>query len=165
MIRQKLIDLQNSGKYVFHGSKIGGLDNLVPRQATDTNPATGELFEDGDPAISASPFCDLAIFVALLPSTPPASVKKELNEYSQYGTLNGEPYMATIKKTYDRMIDPSNSGFVYVLERSSFSEYEKRGYEYRSMHSVQPVEVLRVTAADIPPSIIIRDLSEPLLTS
>ncbi|MCX6747841.1 MAG: hypothetical protein NTW98_02780 [Candidatus Nomurabacteria bacterium] len=60
--------LEKTGKYVFHSSPFVGIDTLVPKQGRHfPNPKDSEEFIlDGDPAVSATPYAEFAIFRALI---------------------------------------------------------------------------------------------------
>lgn len=59
--KRLLQELEKSGEFVFHGS-YQKLEILEPRQGRKRNKETGKIEEDGSPAVSATPFADIAIF-------------------------------------------------------------------------------------------------------
>ncbi len=63
--REKLLSLEKEGKYVFHGSP-DIIKTLEPRQAYNQNKETGVMEKDGEPAVFATPYADVAIFRALI---------------------------------------------------------------------------------------------------
>lgn len=60
--KKKLLDLEKTGKYVFHGSEYEGM--LEPRQAYNYKKGVKE--KDDQPGIYASPMVDYAILMALI---------------------------------------------------------------------------------------------------
>lgn len=65
---EKLTQLQETGNHVFHGSPDGNIEVLEPRQAIHypNLPKSAEYILDGDPAVSATPYADIATFRALI---------------------------------------------------------------------------------------------------
>jgi len=61
--KQKLLDLESSGRYLFHGSSNGGMKTLEPRQSRhfpDGKNKPDEFVDDGEPSVSATPYSEVA---------------------------------------------------------------------------------------------------------
>src|SRR3989344_3303717 len=64
--KQKLLELQKEGKYLFHGSPIEDVKKLEPRQSYTIPRGETEPVEDGPPSVSATPYLEVAIFRAVV---------------------------------------------------------------------------------------------------
>src|SRR5665647_486162 len=108
--REKLLELEKEGKYVFHGTAVS-VDELIPMQAENNNE------KDRNPAIHASPYADVAIFMALMK-------KKEAPNESNVscGTNDGVMYFGVTKNLLE---DAKNIiAKVYVLDRENFKDFQ-----------------------------------------
>lgn len=149
--KQKLLELENTGKYVFHGSPYGDIKILEPKQGThipDTSKPT-ETILDGNPAVSATPYIDFAIFRAIINDK---NIKVKF--HSGFGFRNGvKEFRVSDKLILDQLKD--KKGFVYVFNRSDFKPYSRDGVphegnmEWRSYESVEPIEVIKVSDLDL----------------
>jgi len=144
--REKLLRLEKEGKFVFHGSDAL-LNALEPRQAQKFDEAKGVNIGDGEPALFASKFADMAIFRALIS-------EKLINEESNNGFGTTEDNSPQFYATRNLIEAAKNRiGKVYVLNGESFKPTVIGGSEYRSTEIVKPVEVVEVTFKDLPTNI------------
>jgi hypothetical protein len=107
---------------------------------------------DGRPAVSATPYAELAIFRAIINA-------KNVG----FGHTSGFGLSSAGKKQYrvssgDVLETAAGKrGFVYVFDRAGFEPYDRDGdvdgprMEWRSYEAVKPVEVIEVTGDDLPP--------------
>jgi hypothetical protein len=142
--REKLLSFEKEGKYVFHGSPED-IAVLEPRQAFNQNKESGKMEEDGEPAVFATPYADVAIFRALINSR---NVNGE--HESEFGINNKDDlhFLAT-----ENLIEAAKKkiGKVYVLDKQKFQNF--KGMECRSTEINKPIEVVEVTINDLPQNI------------
>jgi hypothetical protein len=146
-MNKKLGELEASGKYVFHGSAKGDIASLEPRQGThEGNP-------DGQPAVSATPYLEFAIFRAIVNKN-----NIPFNHSNRFGFNQNK------EKEIEFRIYPKaaleackdKKGFVYVFDRKDFSPYSRIGkpseshMEWRSYKPVKPIEIIPVSFDDFP---------------
>lgn len=107
--KEKLLQLEKEGKYYFHGSPdVIGI--LVPQQAYNHNEETGKMEKDGEPAVFATPYADVAIFRALV------NTKGVSGESTSSFGINGEQlYFSATKNLLESAKD--KIGRVYVLDK------------------------------------------------
>ena len=146
--KQKLLTLEKEGKVVFHGSPTPDLEELEPRQGHTVPKGRKDLIKDGDPAISATPYAEIAIFRAL--------IRKGTSDFSAY--KNGKLGFRANREALDAA---EERGYVYVLERGNFSSRtsDPSHMEWRSKERVRPIDVVVVQTGDLPKEIEI--LKEP----
>lgn len=147
--RAKLRELENEGKWVFHGSR-SKIEEFEPRQAYNY-PANSheERIPDGKPAVFASPSADIAIFMSII---------NELNIpgkfYCVFGlNSNGEITFKATKETIEQLHNAT--GYVYVFDKNKF--IPRSPTESLSYKSVIPDDVVMVTEKDLPKNIEIKD--------
>lgn len=140
-MKDKLVELEKAGKYVFHGSPVGDLEILEPRQAQTIKDGTHVMADDGKPAVATSPFVDIAIFRAIF-----NRVNIKENYTSSFSYRNGTLFFSTNKESLEQA--KNCEGYVYVFEKQDFYEYSPM--EYRSEEPVRPVEVIKVGFEDLP---------------
>lgn len=141
--KKRLLDLEKAGNVVFHGS-LNQIDELEPRQAYNNGK------KDGKPAIFATPFADIAIFRALINGD-------NLNEESsnRFGMKDDDKIYFEATANLIKNAKKLN-GKIYVFDKKSFGELE--GTQCRSHQSMTPLEVIEVTADDLPNDIkLIKD--------
>ena len=141
--RAKLLALEKTGKYVFHGT-TENINILEPRQAYNDNRKTNKRERDGEPAVFATPYADVAIFRSLI---NPINVKG--NSSSQFGmSKKGLLFSAT-----ENLINQAEKkiGKVYVLDKTKFKQF--KGMQCRSEETMIPLEVIEVTTKDLPKNI------------
>lgn len=141
--RKKLLALEETGRFVFHGSP-DVLSILEPRQATNYNEETGENEEHGGPAVCATTSADVAIFRALINES---GVIGDLT--SKFGMNDDGLHFSASQNLIDQA--RLKIGKVYVLDKQKFSHFE--GMEERSGEAVVPVEIVEVSFADLPTNI------------
>jgi hypothetical protein len=141
--RKRLLSLEKEGKYVFHGSP-DIIDVLKPRQAFNRRKKTGQMKKDGEPAIFATPYADVAIFKALI------NTKDAIGEStSQFGIDGNELHFSATKNLLNQA--KKKIGRVYILDKKLFQNFE--GMQCRSDESINPIEVIEVTVDDLPQNI------------
>lgn len=156
--KEQLLKLEAEGKYVFHGSPDKDIKILEPRQGKhipDLN-KTEESILDGDPAVSATPYLEFAIFRAII-----NKVNVPFSHSSGFGLTNGNK---NFRVSSQKVIDESQNkkGYVYVFNKKDFEPYSRDGeagqdsMEWRSYVSIKPVHVIEVSSKDLPD----RDLIE-----
>ncbi len=143
--KQRLIELQETGKYVFHGSGFL-LDKLEPRQAF--NFIDGKHEKDGDPAIFASPYVEYAIFMAIVnnkncPDHARSGVSVKTTSFSVSITYK------VAQSTFDQLSEKS-AGWIYVFNKTDFKRLDRGGVEYASYTPVVPIEKIPVSFSDLP---------------
>jgi len=120
------------------------IETIEPRQGYDYNEETGQMEKDGDPAVFATPYADVAIFRALI--TP----KDVIGESRSNFGINGKHLYFSATKN---LLDGANKKIskVYVLDKQKFGNFE--GMQCRSEESVVPIEIIEVTVEDLPKNI------------
>jgi len=141
MNRERLLELEKTGKYVFHGSQAV-IEILEPCQAGGHNDETGKWEDDGKPAVFATPYADLAIFRSLI---------NDKDFENKFGMKGNQRYITVDKKLIERAKD--RIGRVYVLDKSKFDQDSFIGIQCRSKESVAPSEVIEVNIGDLPKDI------------
>ncbi len=152
MSKEKLSQLEESGQYVFHGSPNGEIEVLEPRQGThipDLSKPT-EVILDGRPAVSATPYADLATFRAII-----NGANIPIDHTSGFGVTDGKKHFRVSSE--DVLTHAKDKkGYVYVFDKDKFEPYDRNGepkldnMEWRSYQSVKPKEVIEVTQEDLP---------------
>jgi hypothetical protein len=141
---RKLHELEQSGKFVFHGSPDGEVTEFEPRQMTTY--VDDVQVKDGPPGIATTPHADLAIFHAL--------TKDRGEGNTNFGTNDdGSIYMKASQAVLDATKD--HTAYVYVFPRSAFAPRygDDQEMERRSEVNQRPVQVVAVTDRDLPPDI------------
>lgn len=141
--REKLLILEKEGKVVFHGSQ-SVIETLEPQQAHKYNKKTGMSENDGKPAVFATPFAEVAIFRALV--TEKTAVG---NATSGFGINGDQLHFAATKNLLEQA--KNIVGKVYVLDKKKFKYF--KGTQCRSRKPVVPIEIIEVTAGDLPQNI------------
>ncbi len=141
--RAKLLDLQKSGEFVFHGS-LQEIEELEPRQAYNSNEITHEQEKDGAPAVFATQFADIAIFRSLVNAEGVSG-----GSTSHFGINNDELQFAATENLLAAA--KGKKGKVYVLRKSDFDVIEDM--QCRAHKKVIPVEVIEVSDSDLPSGI------------
>lgn len=141
--RERLLSLEKEGKYVFHGSP-DAITILEPRQAFNRSEKTGNMEKDGEPAVFATPYADVAIFRALINAK---GVSGEST--SQFGIDDDELHFSATKNLLEAA--RGKIGKVYVLDKQKFQDFD--GMQCRSSETNEPIEVIEVTIDDLPQNI------------
>ncbi len=152
--KERLLQLENEGGYVFHGSPEGDLKVLSPRQGKhvpDLNKPTESIL-DGKPAVSATPYAELAIFRAIINRK-----NVSFGHTSGFGTSeDGEKHFSVSSKEVLEVVK-EKKGFVYVFDKKEFEPYNRDGVtnnksmEWRSYAASTPIEIIEVSSNDLPP--------------
>lgn len=136
MSYQKLLDYEALDRFVFHGSPNGAIKTLEPRQATSFNKP------DGTPAISASLYIEPAIFMAIITRVNGGAMGISPTEDNPYGMVISE-------STWIKAKNEDWQGYVYVLERTHFTQKDTGSWEWRSQQPVQSIDIISVDIKDI----------------
>lgn len=151
---KKLLQLEKTGRYVFHGSPNGNIDILEPRQSMHFPdlPKSTEGIPDGEPSVSATPYSDIATFRALIN-------RKNIpfNHSSGFGVNDSGIKNFSISDAKILEEIKEKKGFVYVFNKNEFEPYSRNGHaeensmEWRAYKSVKPIEIIEVSHEDLPP--------------
>lgn len=146
--RERLLELEASGKYVFHGAPVR-LNFLEPRQAYGYDPESKEETADGEPVVFGTAKVDAAIFHSLV-RRECVQGDSDLN----WGTNEGGDWVFFATKN---LIDAAkdNVGYVYVFDKNDFDESE--AIQVRAKEEVTPVEIIKVKYNDLPKNIRVLD--------
>ncbi len=131
MSKERLNELEATGEYVFHGSPNGEIEILEPRQSTRVSDPSkpSESIADGNPAVSATPYADLATFRAIINKQ-----NIPLEEFSSgFGIDNAEKrtFQVSSAEVLDHVKD--KKGYVYVLIKTSLSRIAETARTARSI--------------------------------
>lgn len=148
----KLTEMEKTGEYVFHGSPYGDIKTLEPKQARHfPNPENLEEFIlDGDPAVSATPYVDFAIFRALINRE---NVIFSFRSGFGFDQNKQKEFRVSNQKVLDYIKD--KKGFVYVFDKNHFEPYSRSGkahegsMEWRAYKEVKPKEIIEVQYDDL----------------
>jgi hypothetical protein len=147
--KQKLLELEKSGKYVFHGTSED-IEIFEPRQAR--NYFDGKYENDGEPAVYASDHVEYAIFMAIFNKR-----NCPISCYSRSGATSttGQPPVLVFgaKKSTIEQLTNEAKGWVYVFDKSTFKLRNDPGVEYVSQVHVKPLERILVKKEDLPRNI------------
>src|SRR3989344_8234401 len=136
--RQRLRELEETGLYVFHGTKAEA-EELEPRQAVDT--ITGP---DDDPGIHASQVADYAIFMAV--AAPLGHSRSGATESDGSITMD-----YGIEKSIQERLTDQTSGWVYVFNKEDFRQ--RRPVEWICTKPIRLVFKIKVSKRDLPKNI------------
>lgn len=141
--KKRLLDLEKSNNFVFHGS-TSNIGVLTPRQGYNFNKKTNKMEKDGDPAIFATKFVEIAIFRALINKN-----NVQETNLSYFNIENNSPCFAATQNLIDAA--KTKTGKVYVLNKNQFQEHNKM--ESISHTSSVPIESIDVVFQDLPKNI------------
>lgn len=141
--RERLLLIEKEGKYVFHGSP-DTIKVLEPRQAYNRNKENGIMEKDGEPAVFATPYADVAVFRAL---TDARGVRGEST--SQFWMDDDGLHFSATKNILEAA--KTKVGKIYILDKQMFHDFE--GMQCRSSQTNVPIEVVEVTVDDLPQNI------------
>ncbi len=143
MSRILLEKLEKEGSVLFHGSGYK-TETLEPHQAY--NFADGHKTTDDKPGVHATPFAEIAIFMAVVN-------KNNLKNFrSSFSYTNKGLFFRMTKKTRDQ-ISNATIGYVYILPKDKF--IKRSPAEYISYDSVIPTQIIKVNGDDLPSEISI----------
>lgn len=122
------------------------MDELKPRQAKKFDAEFGENIDDGDPAVCATPFADIAIFRALINDKN----LEEVDYNSSFGTNEDGGLFCSVS---DNALDvvKGKLGYVYIFRKDEFKE--TGAMESRINKSVKPIDTVVVSVDDLPENI------------
>lgn len=154
--KKRLLELEGSGHFLFHGSSISGIETFEPRQSyTYPDPKNDrKKVPDGPPSVSASPWVDIAIFRSI---TSHKNIRNKSGFRSHFGSMvdgdKVELHFGLSSKALDNF-KPDTKGFVYVFNKNNFfPRNDEKGMEWLSESPVSPVEVIEVHIEDLPDNI------------
>ncbi|GEM_PF-1067652 len=141
--REKLLALEKEGIFVFHGSPVGGIEALEPRQAVIGR----NQKKHGEPCVAATGFAEIAIFRAIInyENFPEGCA-------STFGLKHGLPYFETTEAIRENLT--GKTGYVYVFNKSDFEQFGKSNFESRCNKKIKPIEIIEVTSNDLPKNIV-----------
>jgi len=146
--KEELLKLQETGKYVFHGTHKD-LTVLSPQQAHNYDGMNQTV--DGDPAVFASSHAEYAIFMAIITEENcPQGYR------SGTGMKDGILKFNATQKTLDQLKD-SAKGWVYVFDRRDFEKRNNAETEYVAYHVVTPIKRIQVIKDDLPSNIEVKN--------
>jgi hypothetical protein len=145
--KKRLLELEKSGNFVFHGTERGDVETFEPRQALNYKGNVGE--PDGQPAVFASDKVDYAILMGMVNKNNCPYGYSSSSRWS-----NDELILSVDKKGYDQLTD-SSVGYVYVFNKSDFSEREPGHTEYVSYSHVKPIQIFKISKHDLSRKLII----------
>ncbi|MFC1710349.1 hypothetical protein ACFL0F_01640 [Patescibacteria group bacterium] len=151
--KEYLHGLERTGEYVFHGSHKK-LSRLEPRQPTTSDEKTGRTVPDGEPAVCATNYADIAIFRSLISGN--RAIEKEMDHYSSFNVKEGKPTFSTTQESLDRANNPGIVGYVHIFKREGFKKRDDM--EWRSKSLIEPIKVIEVHGNDLPNDIQIVSL-------
>jgi hypothetical protein len=139
--KEEILNLEKQGDFVFHGSP-DKLEFLEPRQAYTWK--NNIKTEDGEPAVFASTYSDIAIFMALINRE---NIKATFR--SGYGFQNNKHEFRISKETKDKLINLKS--YLYIFNKSDFQQ--KNHAEYISNKIVKPIKILEIDETFLPKNI------------
>jgi hypothetical protein len=144
--RALLSALERSGQFLFHGSPLGGLRELEPRQA-QTEGADGAMGDDGAPAVCLTPFADVAVFRAVVNRQNAPSGYR--SEFSATADAHGQTRLRfSMSAGTEAHVREAGAGTVYVFAREGFQPFSPM--EFRAHVPVRPIADVPVTSSDLP---------------
>lgn len=155
MSKEKLAALEETNNYVFHGSPDGNITELEPRQGTHIPDISKpeKFIPDGDPAVSATPYSEFAIYRAIVNGE-----NIPIDHTSGFGLFGDGTKEFRISSEEALKQTEGKKGFVYVFDKDKFKPWDRKGdsarvntMEWRAHEPVKPVEVVEVTHHDLPP--------------
>jgi hypothetical protein len=134
-------------KWVFHGSREGGLNRLDPKIARfDVKDIDGRDSKRDLPMIFATTNIDLAIFMAVIYGIKKTGYRTQLKQKSLVKFYADKTAIkaATLEGHF---------GYVYVCDKIDFRASDSSSGEYSTSDSVVPSAVVRVAGSDMSPEI------------
>ena len=138
--KDKLHELEKTGKYVFHGSPIADIQELEPRQPYDYS--SGDKVAHGHASVVATPYADIAIFRSLV-----------YRDTTGFGVENGVSNFRASKQALEHA--QGAKGYVYVLQKDAFMPMHGSDTEmdWRAQSNQIPEQVIEVVFDDLPEGI------------
>ena len=152
--KEKLHQLESEGLYLFHGSPTADIEEFELRQSTHIVDIEKphEMINDGEPAISATPYADIAIFRSIIN-------RKNIDKIditSSFGSNSEGELEFSVSNPEILEKARGGTGFVYVFDKNNFAPYSRdgvaheSGMEWRSYKQVKPIQVVPVNFDDMP---------------
>ena len=151
-VRDDLKKLEEAGEYLFHGSP-DEIDVLEPRQPYIFDKNVDRMVPDGEMAVVASPYFEIALFRAVVN-----------NKNTPDGHSSGFGYDEKTKKIELRMSEntfkqlQNKVGYVYVLDKKYFSPRDPnrpKMMEWRATGRVKPIQIVKVAFQDLSKDIVV----------
>lgn len=128
---------------MFHGSPIGTIEELEPRQSYSFNEP------DGEPAISASATSDPAVFMALFSKSFGSAMGTYPTEENPFG-------MVVSQSAWNDVHSKDTKGYVYVLDAKDFTPRSQGEWELRATKRIKPLAIIEVSADDVPNGVVVK---------
>ncbi len=138
---RKLKKMEQTGKYLFHGTTSGSIVSFEPRQAISDG------VKHGEPCVAASEYIEPAIFMAILGSRVSSGWNSD--EPSDFGFYLKETDFETLRRH-------NATGYVYIFDRNTTVFNPFMGWEWRAHENVEPLQKIEVNFADLPKKIELR---------
>lgn len=129
--RERLLRLEKTGLYLFHGSGQSALSELTPSLPYTIKDGIREPHSDR-PTVSATPSVDMAIFYAVV-NQDNRKVSFDVEHATYFATQKALEYAKT------------HTGFVYVVNRDEFA-YPVGKSPQAEIRTDRPVKVLEVVS-------------------
>ena len=146
--KEKLLALEKEGVYVFHGTTVI-LDELEPKQGRNFDYKLKRMENDGEPAVVATPFAEVAIFRAIINEKNEKIEAKKGKYWSEFSNNDGKLEFVTTPEVIE--LAKKVKGYVYVFKRDDFER--RNSLEWRTIKSVKPIRVFEVNFNDLPEGI------------
>jgi hypothetical protein len=139
--KERLLELESTGKYLFHGSP-SKVETFEPRQAyTDIN---GKPTPDGEPSVFASEEIETPIFRSIFHEGSFEGLEGSY-EVGFSNSDDGAHYIHANEAAVE--VCKQNSGYVYVFKRNDFTL--RGNSEWVAIKNVKPVAVFRSVFEDV----------------
>lgn len=148
--KEILIELEKTGDYVFHGS-YQKLEEFEPRQATNTDVASGIETPDGKPAVFASTLIEPAIFRALINT----HFDRTPGHWSGWDYDGENIIFKASQMGIERAQEDGVVGYVHVFSKNKF--HSLRAFEFASYNNVAPIMIVEVRGRDLPEGIVVEN--------
>ena len=104
------------------------------------------MVNDGDVAVAATPFAEIAIFRAIINK----KIEAKKGEYwSRFSSDDGKLEFKTTPEVME--LAKKVTGYVYVFKKGDFEPHNS--LEWRSVNKVKPVSIFEVSFEDLPADI------------
>lgn len=140
--KKRLLKFERDGKFLFHGSPFL-VEELILKQPFNSNK------KDGNPCVSATELAEVAIFRAI---THEANFSGGGCD-SSFGYIPGGRIYFTVTRELLEQLN-GKMGYVYVLPWKEC--FRVSPIELRFEQNIRPIEVITVSAEDLPNDIKVR---------
>lgn len=144
--RSRLLDYEESGDYLFHGTVSSDVRQFEPRQPTGvTRDQNGTPFTF-PPSVFATPSVDIAIYAASLKPYGRGAWCQHL--------IDGVVVITFYADDDTKAMSTGKTGFVYVFERSDFDPVDPHVMpgEWTATTAVVPRDCVAVTNVELRPT-------------